>query len=65
MKHVEKNTYFKDVHLFIEKVSNMAAIHEFQVIRKICLFVSEKQHFNDTLSNYSSKLSNFCVTITK
>lgn len=30
MKHADKNTYFRDVHLFIEKKNNIAIIQEDQ-----------------------------------
>ena len=33
MKHVNKNIYFRDVHVFIEKVKNMIIIKEIKMIR--------------------------------
>ena len=42
IKHVEKNTYFKNVYLFIEKVLNIATIHDNQLIRKN-LFICFKE----------------------
>ena len=40
MKHVEKNIYFRDVHLFIDRAKNMTVIHDEQFVREnlfICL----------------------------
>ncbi len=33
MQHVEKNTYFRDVHLFIERVKNFAIAKEIETVR--------------------------------
>lgn len=33
MKHIEKNTYFKDVHLFIERAKNLAIVKKANLIR--------------------------------
>ena len=53
MKHAEKNTYFKNVHFFIERVSNIVTIHDQQLIRKN-LFTCFR---NTALQWYTSELS--------
>jgi hypothetical protein len=34
MKHIFKNTYFRDVYLFIERVKNVVTIKNVKLIRK-------------------------------
>ena len=53
MKHAEKNTYFKDVHFFIERVSDIVTIHDQQLIRKnlfTCLRSTALQWYTSELS---------------
>ena len=53
MKHANKNTYFRDVHLFIERARNIATIHENQNVRDN-LFTSFRE---SALQCYTSKIS--------
>ena len=53
MKHVEKNIYFRDVHLFIDRAKDMTVIHDEQFVREN-LFICLKE---TTLQWYISKIS--------
>ena len=41
IEHARKNIYFRDVHVFIERIKNMFVIKEAKLIATICIFACE------------------------
>ena len=59
MKHAEKNIYFRDVYLFLNRVKNMTLIHEDQFVREnlfICLRDTALQWYTAEISIETKKL---------
>ena len=59
MKHAEKNIYFRDVHLFLNRVKDMILIHEDQFVREnlfICLRDTALQWYIAEISIETKKL---------
>ena len=59
MKHANKDIYFRDVHLFLDRVKNMTLIHDDQFVREnlfICLRDIALQWYTFEISTKTKKL---------
>jgi hypothetical protein len=52
--HAEKDTYYKNIHVFVEKIKKMIIMFKFEMIKKICRHVFVNQLWCDTSRNYST-----------
>ena len=59
MKHVEKNTYFRDVHLFIDRAKNMTVIHDEQFVRENLFICLRDTTFQWYISKISTEIKEF------
>ena len=60
MKHIEKNTYFRDVHFFIERVKNLVTIKDIELIREnlwTCLRDTALAWWTDELSENEKRMT--------